>query len=123
MRIQNSLIATIATAIVVAGVSGAAIADQSRAFTVVVKAHEVQLTGLRLPANSNGTLGFKPCNDCDYETVRVTPATRYEANGQNLVLDDFRSAVARITDRANTAVTVKQHLESDTITVVRVTTF
>ena len=121
MRIRMSLLATIAIA--VAGASGAAIADQSRLFPVVVKAHEVQLTGLRLPASSNGTLGFKPCNDCDFESVRVTPATRYEANGQDLSLEDFRNAVARITDRANAAVTVKQHLESDTITFVRVTTF
>ena len=121
MRIRKSLLATIAMA--VAGASGTALADQSPLFPVVVKAHEVQLTGLRLPASSNGTLGFKPCNDCDFETVRVTPATRYEANGQDLRLEDFRNAVARITDRANAAVTVKQHLESDTITVVRVTMF
>ncbi len=121
MRIRKSLLAMIAIA--VAGASATAIADQSVAFPLVVKAHEVQLTGLRLPASSNGTLGFKPCDDCDYETVRVTPATRYEANGQDLILEDFRIAVARITDRANASVTVKQHLESDTITVVRVTTF
>ena len=119
MRIKTSLIAIFA----IAGAGTAALADQSPVFPVVVKAHEVRLSGLRLPASSNGTLGFKPCNECDYETVRVTAATRYDANGQYLELEDFRNAVARITDRANAAVTVKQHLESDTITVVSVTTF
>lgn len=121
MHIRNTLIAMFV--IVFTGPSAIAFADQSPAFPVVVKAHEVQLNGLRLPGGSNGTLGFKPCNECDYETVRVTAATRYEANGQDLTLEDFRTAVARITDRTNTAVTVKQHLESDTITVVRVTTY
>jgi hypothetical protein len=119
MRIRQPLIALTA----IAGLAAPAMADQPPAFPVVTKAHEVELSGLRLPGGTNGTIGFKPCHDCDFETVRVTPATRYEANGQDFNLHDFRNEVARITDRRNAAVTVKQHLASDTITVVRVTTF
>jgi hypothetical protein len=119
MRIRQPLLALT----VIAGLAAPAMADQPPAFPVVTKAYEVELSGLRLPGSTNGTLGFKPCRDCDFETVRVTTTTRYEADGQNFNLHDFRNELARITDRRNAAVTVKHHLASDTITVVRVTTF
>jgi hypothetical protein len=122
MRIRQPLLALTAMT-AMAGLAAPAIADQSPAFPVVTKAHEVELSGLRLPGGTNGTLGFKPCGDCDFKTVRVTLTTRYEANGQDFNLHDFRNEVGRITDRRNAAVTVKHHLASDTITVVRVTTF
>lgn len=88
-------------------------------FEVVSKAHEVPLSDLRLPGSTSGTLTFKSCKDCDYETVRVTASTQYEANRQSLTLDEFRNALAQITNRQVT-VTVLHHLESDTIKAVRV---
>jgi len=89
-------------------------------FEVVSKAHEVALTDLRLPGSTSGTLTFKACKDCDYETVRVTASTQYEANRQSLTLEDFRNALAQIRNRQEVTVTVLHHLESDTIKAVRV---
>ena len=89
-------------------------------FEIVSKAHEVSLADLRLPGHANGTLSFKPCATCDYETVRVTSATVYEANRQALDLDDFRTALGNVRDRREVTVTVLHHLESDTIKAVRV---
>ena len=89
-------------------------------FEVVSKAHEVSLADLRLPGNANGTLSFRPCATCDYETVRVTAATVYEANKRAVELEDFRTALGNIRNRREVTVTVLHHLESDTIKAVRV---
>lgn len=89
-------------------------------FEIVSKAHEVSLADLRLPGSTAGTLTFKPCRDCDYQTVRVTAATRYEVNSQSIGLEAFRSQLGSITERREKTVTVLQHLESNTIKAVRV---
>jgi hypothetical protein len=90
-------------------------------FVTVVEAYEVQLADLRLPGNNNGTLSFKPCSDCDYRTVRVTAATRYEANDRGFTLEDFRKELTHVRNPADQSVTVLHHLQSDTITALRVT--
>ena len=89
-------------------------------FEIVSKAHEVSLTDLRLPGSTSGTLTFKPCNKCDYKTVRVTTQTQYETNRRRLELEDFRKQLGSIRNRQDVTVTVLHHLESDTIKAVRV---
>ena len=89
-------------------------------YVVVSKAHEVALTDLRLPGSTGGTLSFKPCDTCEYRTVRVTAATRYEANGHALELAEFRKQLEAIRNPAEETVTVLHHLRSDTIKAVRV---
>lgn len=116
MRIRLAFIALAAAA----GLAQAASAQE--AFPVVVKAYEAELRSMRLPGSTNGTLSFKPCSECEYKTVRVSPNTRYEANGETYHLEDFRQAVAAL-GRSHTAVTVKHHLESDLITAIRVTSY
>jgi hypothetical protein len=98
-------------------------ASAERPFPVVVKAYESDLRSLRLPGSTSGTLSFKACSECDYKTVRVSPNTRYEANGEVYPLADFRQALAALDNRSRTAVTVKHHLESNLITAVRVTSY
>ena len=83
-------------------------------------AHEVALTDLRLPQSDAGTIGFRTCDDCDYQTKRVTTATRWSLNGKTLTLDDFRLGIARVTERSNVYVTVLQHLGEDRVTEVSV---
>ena len=90
-------------------------------FVTVIEAYEVQLADLRLPGNTNGTLSFKACAECEYQTVRVTSATLYEANNRGFTLEDFRNELAHAPDPRNQSVTVLHHLESDTITALRVT--
>jgi hypothetical protein len=89
-------------------------------FEIVSKAHEVSLADLRLPGSTSGTLTFKPCADCDYQTVRVTVRTQYEVNRRSVDLEDFRTQLDSIRDRREKTVTVVHHLESDTIKAVRV---
>lgn len=92
-------------------------------FPIVVKAYESELRSMRLPGSTNGTLSFKPCSECDYKTVRVSPNTLYEANGEAYPLADFGQALAALGNRNRTSVTVKHHLESDLITAIRVTSY
>jgi len=117
MSIRIALIAMAAAL----GLAQAASAESP--FPIVVKAYEAELRSMRLPGSTNGTLSFKPCSDCDYMTVRVSPNTRYEANGEVYPLADFRQALAALDDRNRTSVTVKHHLESDLITVISVTSY
>jgi hypothetical protein len=117
MRIRIALIATAA----VLGLAQAVIAEEP--FPVVVKAYEAELRSMRLPGSTNGTLSFKPCSECEYKTVRVSPATRYEANGEAYALADFSQVLASLENRRRTSVTVKHHLESDLITAIHVNSY
>jgi hypothetical protein len=89
-------------------------------FRTVSKAHEVRLSELRLPQNDGGTVGYKPCDTCPYETKRVSSDTQWVVDGKSMSLDKFKRSLMSITDRRNTAVTVLQHLESDRVTRVSV---
>ncbi len=111
MQIQRLLVFTIL------GLSLSAAAD----FRTITEVHEVNLIFLRLPGTVSGTLSFAGCADCDSQTIRVIPATRYVINGRTVSLADFKRAVARITNRGDTNIDVSHHLESDTVTKLRVT--
>lgn len=84
-------------------------------------AHEVMLSELRLPGTESGTIGFKPCEDCDYRTERVSPETVYLVNEQRVSLEKFTEALASVNDRDATFVTVLQHMERNVVTRVWVT--
>ncbi len=110
MQIRRLLVLTIL------GLSLTAAAD----FRTTMEVHEVQLVNLRLPTGANGTLSFIDCRECDAQTVRVTVATRYTVNGRDVMLADFRRAVAGITNRADQIIDVYHDLESDTVIRVNV---
>lgn len=88
-------------------------------FETVVKAHEVRVSDIRLPGTATGTLSFKSCVECPYQTVRVTATTRYEANGRNYTLEQFRSELEANATPRSEWLTVMHHLESNTITAVQ----
>ena len=90
-------------------------------FRTITEVHEVNLIFLRLPGTPSGTLSFAECADCNSQTIRVSPATHYVINGRTVSLADFKRTVASITNRRDTDIDVFHHLESDTVTRVRVT--
>ncbi len=108
MQIRRLLVLTIL------GLSLTAAAD----FRTITEVHEVDLIFLRLPGTPSGTLSFAECADCDSQTIRVIPATRYLVNGRTVSLADFKRAVAGITNREDTVINVSHHLESNTVTKV-----
>lgn len=89
-------------------------------FRTVSKAHEVRLSDLRLPQSDGGTVAYKPCDTCPYETKRVSSDAQWLLDGKSMSLDKFKRSLMSITDRRNTAVTVLHHLESDRVTRVSV---
>ena len=110
MQIRRLLVLTIL------GLSLSAAAD----FRTTTEVWEVELIYLRLPATEGGTLTFSRCADCEVQTLRATAATRYVLNNRDVTLADFRQAVSRITNRKDAIIDVSHHLESNTVTKVRV---
>ena len=96
------------------------LAQASAEIRTVELAHEVRLPDLRLPQADTGTVGYKTCDECEYQTERVTAETRWSLNGRIVPLDKFRVALARVADRSDVYVTVLHHLEDDRVTEVSV---
>ncbi len=109
MHIQRLLV------LFILGLSLSAAAD----FRTITEVWEVELVYLRLPATDGGTLAFKDCEDCEVLTLRATAATRYVINNRDVMLIDFKKAISRITNRDDMDIDVFQHLESNTVTQVR----
>ena len=89
-------------------------------FTTIARAHEIALSNLRVPVSSSASLMFRQCDDCEMLFVRMTEATVFVVNGEAVKLKEFRKSVFQVRDRTRTIVIVKHHLQSDTITSVRV---
>ena len=106
-------------AAIILGIALPAAAD----FKTVAEAHEVSLANLRIPQSESGTVAFKTCEECSYQTKRVNEDTQWVLNGNRLPLEKFRRGVLSITDREATSVTVLHHLEKDRVVMVEVTTY
>ena len=87
-------------------------------FKTIAEAYEVSLNDLRLPQSEVGTIAFKKCSDCDYETRRISRETVWEFNGERLSLEKFRRALATVDRSDNIPVQVLHHLESNQVTKV-----
>lgn len=86
----------------------------------ITRAYEIPLSEFMVPATPNGAVTFRECSECDARIIRITPATLFVVNGQNVGLKEFRQNVFQIRDRAGETIIVMHHLESDTITEVSV---
>ena len=85
---------------------------------VTSQAYEVDSKDFVAPVTTNGGATFKPCSDCDRQTVRVAAGTRYSINGRAVRLEEFRKAAAQVRGREGVSITVLHHLESDTIELI-----
>lgn len=90
-------------------------------FVTIERAYEVPLSFLRVPASHSGTVTFRECAECEEFRVPVTGNTEFVINGQPVLLKEFRKSVFRIRDRESEIVTVRRHLQSNTITAIHVT--
>lgn len=100
-------------AVILLALSFSATAD----FVTVTEAYEIDASNLTMPVNEVGTLKFKQCDDCEWQTVMVSGGTRYVLNGSNVSLNEFKSQIAGENDEI---ITVLHHLESNRITAVKV---
>ena len=92
----------------------------SAQFMTVELAHEVPLSEFVVPVTQNGTLNFKQCADCKTFSARLTPSTRYVINDAQVELQEFRKQITAIRNRGNKTVTVLQHLETNTVTLIEI---
>jgi hypothetical protein len=100
-------------ALVLLGLSLTAAAD----FMTITEAYEVNSGDMRLPRSTGGTLTFKQCSECDSQTLLVNSRTRYVIDGRDVELTEFKERMAGVRDES---VTVLHHLESNTITAIKV---
>ena len=84
-------------------------------FKPITQGYEVSLSDVRLPRTEGGSIGYKPCDECDYRTDRVAVDARWEINGKAMTLRKFRDRVATLGNLDEYAVTVKRHIESNVI--------
>ena len=87
---------------------------------VISQAYEIALSNFRAPATTNGGVAFQVCDDCERMSVRVTAGTSYKVNGKAVKLEEFKKAIAYVSDRDEVVLTVLHHLESDTIEMIDV---
>ncbi len=67
---------------------------------------EVSIFDIRLPRSAGGTVGFKPCDECDYRRIRVTPRTEFVVDGKHLKYKQFLNAVETIRQGGDKTVNV-----------------
>jgi len=84
------------------------------------RTYEVQVQSVRLPSGPSGTITVKECDDCDYETYRVTERTVYAVEGKPMRLDDFRKVVDDLRLGGGHAVNVNVRRDLQTDTIVKV---
>jgi hypothetical protein len=90
-------------------------------FRTITRAYEIALSDLRVPGTASGSLIFKKCADCDSQVILMSSRTQFIVNGESVGIKEFRKNVFRVRDRRREVIIVKHHLESDTITSLRVT--
>lgn len=89
-------------------------------FRIVSNSYEVSLADVTVPPSQSSNLAFKECSDCDTRSIRLANDARFVLNGRTVRYDRFRSTVQQIRDRSKASVTVRHHLESNTVTAVSV---
>ncbi len=82
------------------------------------KTYEAMIKSVRLPYRPYGTLSVRGCEDCDYETYRVTRRTRYSIDNRSMRLKDFRATLERLALGQEHNVNVTRDINSNTITAV-----
>lgn len=90
-------------------------ASASAEMVTYSEAYELSAASVRLPATNAGTIGFRACGDCVYQTVQVTAETVWRLNGQPTTLRKFRDAMALVSDRKTQLIVVNQRLHDDRI--------
>ena len=89
-------------------------------FRTIQAAYEVSLDNVRLPQTEAGTISYKKCHECPYETKRVVTGTAWEINGKSMTLAKFRERISKLADGGDESVTILHHLEQDRVTKVMV---
>ena len=86
----------------------------------LVRAVETSTAFMKLPTTDNSRLTFKPCDECEFIEVRLTPATQFFLRGERLAFTDFRTKFMGLRRSKEDYALVTFDAESSTVTSVRV---
>lgn len=92
----------------------------SAQFRTVQLAHEIPLSEFFAPVTQNGVLNYRACSECAALRSRLTVKTRYIINDQDVALPEFRARLVALREREDRILTVLQHLETNTVTLVSI---
>jgi len=87
---------------------------------VITEGYECSLGNVRLPQSDSGTIAYKQCDSCDYQTNRVASDAVWELNGKPMRLQDFRKQLSQVRDRNDQTITVYRHLEQNRVVKVSI---
>ncbi len=79
---------------------------------------EAQMNSVRMPVSPNGTVTLRECDSCAFESVRVTPRTRYHVNGKTLKFSDFLAVLKDLRASGIDTLNVTRDEASQTAAVV-----
>lgn len=82
------------------------------------KTFEAQMSSIRMPASLNGTVTLRECDSCPFETVRVTPNTRFEIDGKSYKFEDFLEALKELRGNGADGLNVTRDETSQTASVI-----
>lgn len=54
---------------------------------------EALLKNFSMAESTNGAIGFRQCDDCDYVRLRVTPRSTFMIDGRYMRFQDFKKAI------------------------------
>lgn len=86
----------------------------------LVRAVETSTAFINVPTTDNSRLTFKPCDECEFIEVRLTPATQYFLKGEQLAFAEFRQKFTGLRRSKEDYVLVTFDAKSNTVTSVRV---
>lgn len=97
-----------------------------RVLELVERSYELWLSDASLPRSAGGSVTFKACSECSFESIVVTDSTRYSLGDLQVSLADFRQhAQSLVQQRAGERTLLMVHYDIDTrrATRLRLTTF
>jgi hypothetical protein len=84
----------------------------------LINAVETSPANIILPANTSGSMTFRPCADeCDkdYKRVNLSPSTKFSVNGKAVKYDEFRRNFAIIKRAETSYALVTYEVETNTL--------
>lgn len=86
----------------------------------LIEAKETSTAFINVPTSDNSRLTFKTCEECEFISVRLTPATKYYFAGRVVSFADFRKGFNNLRRSTEDYALVSYETETNTVTSVRV---
>lgn len=86
----------------------------------LIEAKETSTAYMNVPTSENSRLTFKTCEECEFISVRLTPATEYYLRGTVVSFAEFRKGFNNLRRSTDNYALVSYETETNTATSVRV---